>query len=174
LGWHETKTSANHGYYLLKAHTSKYFGIGRAFTLGTELEAVFSNKSLFQNYRSTLLSAPGYSPTPHSKSLFIEHFHSNNYLAGGLKAIVKFNPSMHLRFEGYGFVPINEELQNSDLTAYKSRNPIENYYLQGMAALVYQTGIGPVSLMLNYYEKENTKFYLTLNFGYILFNKRGF
>ena len=168
------KTSANHGYYLLKAHTSKYFGIGRAFTLGTELEAVFSNKKLFQNYRSTMLSAPGYSPTPHSKSLFIERFHSNNYLAGGLKAIVKFNPSMHLRFEGYGFVPINEELQNSDLTAYISRNPIENYYLQGMAALVYQTGVGPVSLMFNYYEKENTKFYLTLNFGYILFNKRGF
>ncbi|HKI87610.1 MAG TPA: patatin-like phospholipase family protein [Draconibacterium sp.] len=168
------KTSKNHGYFLVKAHSTKYFGIGRKFTFGTELEAVFSNKSLFQNYRSTLLSAPGYSPTPHSKSLFIEKFHSNNYLAGGLKAIVKFNPSMHLRFEGYGFVPVKEELQNTDLTAYHSRIPFENYYLQGMAALVYQTGIGPVSLMFNYYEKENTKLYFTLNFGYILFNKRGF
>lgn len=168
------KTRKNHDYFLLKAHSTKYFRIGRTFTLGTELEAVFSNKTLFQNYRSTLLAAPGYSPTPHSKSLFIENFHSNNYLAGGLKAIIKFNPSLHLRFEGYGFVPVKEVLQNSDYTPYTNSNPFENYYLQGMGALVYQTGIGPVSFMLNYYEKENSQFYFTLNFGYILFNKRGF
>ena len=169
-----TKTSANHSYYLLKAHAAKYIGIGRKFTLGTEVEAVFSSKSFFNNYKSTLLAAPGYSPTPHGKSLFIEHFHSNNYLAGGLKAIVKFSPSMHLRFEGYGFVPVKEELQNTDLTTYRNSNTFENYYLQGMAALVYQTGVGPVSFMLNYYDKENTQYYFTLNFGYILFNKRGF
>ena len=43
-----------------------------------------------------------------------------------------------------------------------------------MAALVFDTGVGPASIMLNYYEKPNTKWFLTLNFGYILFNKRGF
>ncbi len=169
------KSSKNHNYFQLEAHSSKYFGLGRAFTLGTEVEAVFSNKSLFQNYRSTLLAAPGYTPTPHSKSLFTENFHSNNYLAGGLKAIIKLNPTLQLRFEGYGFVPLKEELLNSDdLTAYKSEKTFDNYYLQGMSALVYQTGAGPLSLMFNYYDKENTKFYFTLNFGYILFNKRGF
>ncbi|MBN1986879.1 MAG: patatin-like phospholipase family protein [Prolixibacteraceae bacterium] len=168
------KTKKNHAYYLLKAHSTKYFRFGRAFSLGTHAEAVFSNKSLMQNYRSTLLTAPGFYPTPHSKSLFIENFHSNNYLAGGLSAIFNFNPSFHLRFEGYGFVPVKEELSTPDLTAYQNINAFENYYLQGMAALVYQTGVGPISLALNYYEKENTNFYLTLNFGYILFNKRGF
>jgi NTE family protein len=71
-------------------------------------------------------------------------------------------------------VPVKEVLQNSDYTPYTNSNPFENYYLQGMGALVYQTGIGPVSFMLNYYEKENSQFYFTLNFGYILFNKRGF
>ncbi|MCG6188116.1 patatin-like phospholipase family protein [Maribellus maritimus] len=168
------KTIKNHNFYILKAHTTKYFRFGRAFSLGTHAEAVFSNKLLMQNYRSTLLAAPGFYPTPHSKSLFIENFHSNNYLAGGLSTIINFNPSVHLRFEGYGFVPMKEELSNADLTAYQNTNTFENYYLQGMAALVYQTGIGPVSVALNYYEKENTNFYLTLNFGYVLFNKRGF
>ncbi len=168
------RSSKNHHYYLLEAHSTKYFKFGRAFSLGTHAEAVLSNKLVMQNYRSTLLSAPGFYPTPHSKSLFIGNFHSNNYLAGGLSAIINFNPSLHLRFEGYGFVPIKEELPNPDLTAYQNPNTFENYYLQGMAALVYQTGIGPVSVALNYYDKENTDLYFTLNFGYVLFNKRGF
>ncbi len=121
-----------------------------------------------------MLSVPGFYPTPHSKSLFIGNFHSNNYLAGGLKVLIHFSPSLHLRIEGYGFVPIKEELKNDDNTVFQNNNAFENYYMQGMAAMVYQTGIGPVSLLVNYYEKENTDLYFTLNFGYILFNKRGF
>lgn len=167
----ETKTK--HNYFLLKAHSSRYFKLGKTITIGTLVEAVFSNKSLFQNYRSTLLAAPGFYPTPHSKSLFIANFHSNNFLAGGLKALIQFTPSIHLRLEAHGFLPIKEELLKSDNTAYRNKKAFETYYLQGMSALVYQTGVGPVSLALNYYDKENSQVYLTLNFGYILFNKKG-
>ncbi len=56
----------------------------------------------------------------------------------------------------------------------KSEDFFTSYYLQGLAALVYNTGAGPASIMVNYYEKPNTRFYLTLNFGYIIFNKRGY
>jgi NTE family protein len=168
-----SETKVKHNYFLLKAHSSQYFKLSKTFTIGTSGEAVFSNKSLFQNYRSTLLAAPGFYPTPHSKSLFIGNFHSNNFLAGGLKALIQFTPSIHLRLEAYGFLPIKEELLNPDNTAYKNEKVFENYYLQGMSALVYQTGVGPVSLALNYYDKENSEVYLTLNFGYILFNKKG-
>ncbi len=168
------RTSVNHSYFLLKAHSTKYFNLGKRFTLGGTLEGVLSNKNLFQNYRATKLSAPGFYPTPHSKSLFIENFHSNNYVAGGLSALFNINSAMHLRVEGYAFAPIFEELQNhDDNTAYKSNQPFENFYFQGMAALVYQTNVGPISLMVNYYDKKNSTIYTTLNFGYILFNKRG-
>ncbi len=167
------KIKNNHSYFLAQASTLKYWQIGSKFTIGTQLEAVFSNKELFQNYRSTLLSAPGYYPTPHSNSLFIENFHSNNFIAGGLKAIFNLNPTFNLRIEGHGFIPIKEEILNPDMTVGRNPQLIENYYLQGMAALVHHTAIGPVSIALNYYEKPNTKLYLTLNFGYILFNKRG-
>ena len=169
-----SKVRSQHKYFILSAHTTRYFKLSRYFTLGTEFETVFSNKKLMYSYMSTVLSAPGYYPTPHSKSLFIGKFHSNNYLAGGLKAIVNFNPSLHLRVEGYGFVPIKEELLDSNNLTYHNENVFENYYFQGLTALVYQTGVGPISLALNYYEKENSSFFLTLNFGYILFNKRGF
>ncbi|WP_319480582.1 patatin-like phospholipase family protein [uncultured Draconibacterium sp.] len=163
----------NHNYFQLHAHSLRYFSLGERFVLGTHLESFLSTKELFRTYRSTKIAAQGFTPTPHSKSLFINEFNSNNYLAGGLKAIFKFSPDLHLRVEGYGFCPIHEELEQPDLTAIKSDDFINNYYLQGLAALVYQTGIGPVSLSFNYYEKSNTNLYVTLNFGYILFNKRG-
>jgi NTE family protein len=157
----------------MQAHTTRFFNFGSKFTLGLKGEAVLSNKDLFSNYRSTQLSAPGFYPTPHSKSLFIEKFHSNNYFAGGLNTIYHFNSSLNLRLEGYAFVPVNEILpENFENPAQTSF--IENYYLQGLAALVYQTGVGPLSLSLNYYEKEDTQLYFLLSFGYIMFNKRGF
>ena len=165
---------SKHKYFILNAHSTHYSELSRKFTLGTELEAVFSNKKLMNSRMSTILSAPGYYPTPHSKSLFIDNFHSNNYLAGGLSAIVNFNQSLHLRMEGYVFVPLKEEFLSSKNSSYSNEYFSKNYYLQGLAALVYQTGAGPLSLALNYYEKDNSRFYLTLNFGYILFNKRGF
>lgn len=169
----ENKTKSTQNYFLISAHALRYYKIGKRVRLGTLLEGAFSNKELFSNYKSTMLSAPGFAPTPHCKSLFIENFHSNNYAAGGLKAIYNFIPAMHLRVEGYVFLPLYETVKNEDLTASKGDHLISNYYLQGLAALVYQTGIGPVSLSLNYYEKESPDWYFTLNFGYILFNKRG-
>lgn len=168
-----TNIREKHEYFLLKASTSRYFKLGKKITFGTNGEVVLSNKSLFQNYRSTMLSAPGFYPTPHSKSLFLEKFHSNNYIAGGLKVLFHFNQALHLRLEGYGFVPLKEELQNDRYKAFQNENVFENYYLQGMAALVYETSVGPISFTANYYEKENTNVFLTFNFGYILFNKKG-
>jgi NTE family protein len=168
-----TRFIQKHNYFMVHGQALRFYKFSRNVTLGTQLEVVASNKKLFKNYRSTLLSAPGYYPTPHSQSLFIANFHSNNYLAGGLKGLMHLNPSLHLRLEGHLFVPVKEAQKQSDLTAQKSKDFFTSYYLQGMAAVVYHTGIGPLSLSLSYYEKPNTNLYLTLNFGYILFNKRG-
>lgn len=164
-------TNTNHNYLQAEAHTTRYFRLGNKFTTGILAEAVFSTKKDFSNFRSSKLAAPGFYPTPHSKSLFIENFHSNKYIAGGTNLVFSLATDLDFRLEGYAFVPIDELLPDE----YKiSRKFIHNYYLQGLAAIVYKTGAGPLSLSLNYYEKENTRFYLMLNFGYIMFNKRGF
>lgn len=168
-----SEDKVRHNYFMVNAKMLRYFNMGRFFTLGTHIEGALSDKDLFRTFRSEMLSASGFAPTPHSKSLFLENFRANSYLAGGLKTIFNFTPDIHLRLEGYGFLPIKEELLGDDYSVYKSDKVFDNYYWQGLAACVYQTGIGPVSLSLNYYEKENTQFYVTLNFGYILFNKRG-
>lgn len=167
-----SETRKEHDFFYLKAHSTKYFNLGKRFTMGSLAEAVFQNKSLFLNYPSTLLNAAPFFPTPHGKSLFLNNFRSNNYLAGGIKTLFHFNSSIHFRLEGYGFVPIKEELYNAEQDVVYKNKTVENYYLQGMAALIYQTGFGPISLTCNYYEKSGNNFFVTLNFGYTLFNKR--
>jgi len=167
------ETSDNQSYYLLHGIHDKYFLINKRITLGTRFEGVYSNKQPFTNYTSTVLAAPGFYPTPQSKSMFIEIFHANKYLAGGLKTIFNISGQLHLRFEGYYFAPIKRMNAKEDMKVEFSSKIFEKLFFQGMGAIVYQTGVGPISLSANYYEKTDTKFYLILNFGYILFNKRG-
>lgn len=168
------KYTADHDYLILRGIHDKYYKINKRITIGTLFEGVLSNKKTFSNYKSTLLSAPGFYPTPFSKTLYIENFHANNYLACGVKSIVNITGQLHLRLEGYSFLPINRIYNSETHQAIKSTKALEKIFVQGMGALVYQTSAGPLSLALDYYEKPDTKFYLTLNFGYILFNKRGF
>ena len=168
------KSSADHNFFLLTGIHDKYYTLSRLITLGTLLEGVYSNKKPFNNYTASVLSAPGFYPTPHSKSMFIENFHSNKFLAGGLRTIFNLKSQLQLRFEGYLFAPIDPLASNPAQEAEPVGKIIEKTYFQGMGALVYQTGAGPLSLTANYYEKTGTKLYITLNFGYILFNKRGF
>ncbi len=166
--------SANHSYYVLKGYYNKYYNIGKAFTLGILVEGVYSDKKPFSNYTATVLSAPVFTPTPHSKSLFIEEFRANKYVAGGLKAIVHLKNQLQFRVDGYGFVPVRTILRDGNQNAVYNGETFTDLNLQVMAALVYQTGSVPVSLMVNYYDKSETKFYVSLNIGYVLFNKRGF
>ena len=115
-----------------------------------------------KNYRSTKLTAPGYSPTPHNRYCSLKISMQIISALGGIKAILNFNQSLHFRLEAHGFVPIKEEFPNEDFTAFKS-DDFHQLLPSGLAALVYNTGAGPASIMLNYYEKPNTKLYLTLN-----------
>jgi len=168
-----SRRTQSHSYLMIKGVYDRYYPLNRKVTLGSRFEAVFSNKKNFSNYTSTVLSAPGFYPTPHSKAVFAENFHANNYLATGLKGITHLNSQLHFRLEGYAFVPVHEVQKTPELLPKKDKHVFDNYYLQGMAAMVYSTGVGPLSVALNYYDKTNNKWFITLNFGYILFNKRG-
>lgn len=161
-------------YVMLEASTERYWKLGRKFNLGYQADAVLSTKKLFTNYTSTMLNAPGFSPTPHSKSVFIENFRSNNYLAGGVKAIFHINSSLHFRLESYSFAPMFRAERLEDNEVRYDKQFFSRLYWQAAASLVYETGIGPASMAVNYYDKSNTQWYFSLNFGFVLFNKRGF
>nr|NQU91922.1 hypothetical protein [Bacteroidota bacterium] len=45
-------------------------------------------------------------------------------------------------------------------------------YLAASASLVFHTYIGPISMSVNYFDNPEEKFFVALNIGYIIFNKR--
>lgn len=166
--------TVNHDFYILKGKYDNYFPFSKRFSMGLYGEAVYSNKAVFNNYTSTLLAAQAFTPTPFSKTMFLRKYRANKYVAAGLKTVFQLSDQLHLRFEGYGFTPFRRINETDNLTAFYDPKKFATLKWMGMSGLVYQSALGPLSLTVNYFEKESTNFYVALSFGYVLFNKRGY
>lgn len=163
-----------HNFYLLKGHYDRYFKINRYLSLGLLAEGMYSNKKPFSNYVSTILSAPAFNPIPHSKTIYLNNFHSNKYLASGLKTIVKLSDQLHFRAETYGFAPLREITEANNHQAVYSNKYFSTLNFMGTGAFIFQSAVGPVSFSLNYYDNSRSKWYAMFSFGYILFNRKGY
>ena len=73
----------------IEGNIHTYFPLGNKFVLGVRGKAVVSSKGLLSNYTSTLIQAPAFTPTPHSKTIFNPAFRSTQYLAAGVIPIWK-------------------------------------------------------------------------------------
>jgi len=168
------KNSANHQFFIMKSNYEKFFKVNRKITLGFLAEGLFSNMKVMSNYRSTQLSAPAFTPVPYSQTLFLPDFRASKYIASGIRFIGKLSDQLHFRTEAYGFAPIREVMQTENFQARYNEKAFSSLKTIGMAGLVYHSGMGPVSLTLNYFDNQNTKLYVVFSFGYVMFNKRGY
>lgn len=155
----------------LKLTFDSYIKTFRGFKIGVFVEGVYSTQGFFNNYKSTILSAPAFNPTPESQTFFIDAYRAHNYLAGGLKAITSPARSFDIRIEAYVFQPYQSILENSKGKAYYS-TPFLYRYFSGMAALVYNSAIGPISFGVNYYDQNNNSISPFFHIGYIIFNRK--
>lgn len=155
----------------IKAVYDNYFETIGPLKLGFFGELCITNQPFFLNYTSTMMYAPAFQPLPEMQSLFLPQFRANNYLAGGLKAILRIYKKLEFRAEGYIFQPYQEILQNpANYTAYYGPILSDRSYI-GAATLVYHTFLGPLCLGLSYYDKLQNPFTFNLNFGFIIFNR---
>jgi NTE family protein len=156
----------------LKSVYDNYFIYRGRIKLGVMMEGVYSNQNLSYNYASSILSAPAFSPTPETQTLFLNNYRAYNYLAAGLKNIISFRKNLELRTEAYLFMPYQSILEdNSDLQAHYGGIFGTKHYILSSAA-VYTTPVGPISFSVNYYDRQVTPLTFLFHFGYILFNKR--
>jgi len=169
-----SKREISHNYYLIKGNYDCYFKINKIFTLGFMAEGVYSNKKPFSNYVATVLSAPSFNPLPHSKTIYLNKFHANKYLASGIKTVFKISDQLHFRAEAYGFVPIRKIDETDNYIAVYNEDQFSSINFMGSGALVFNSGLGPISFSLNYYDKSQTKLFAMFNIGYILFNRKGY
>ena len=92
-------------------------------------------------------------------------------MAGGLKTIISPYKNFDIRFEGYLFQPVLSILKTSDNKATYSTPFLYRHFL-GMGALVYHSPIGPLSIGVNYYDKNENSFSFFFHFGYMIYNKK--
>ncbi len=160
----------------LKLTFDSYIRTFKRFKIGIFAEGVYSTQTFFSNYQATILSAPAFNPTPESQTFFIDAYRSHNYMAGGIKAITTPLKSFDVRLEGYLFQPVYSILKAADGRAEYSSAFLYRYFT-ALAALVYNSPIGPISAGLNYYgQNYNNGNERPISFffhvGYIIFNRK--
>lgn len=162
----------------VKGRWESYSIINDRFRWGFIGEAVLSSKNLLSNYTVSLLQAPAFTPTPHSKIVFNEGFRANQYAAVGIIPIFTFNKLLHLRLEGYGFLPVYPiekktypvKKINTYLDPPRYGKMIRNFRYMGEIALVYNLPFASVSLFANGYSYPKNNFNVGLNIGFLIFN----
>ena len=160
-----------HEFYFIKMKGERYFNRRGTFKIGLCGEVTYSTQTLFRNYTSTILSAPAFQPTLDSRTIFLENYRANEFVAGGVKFVVNIRKNIELRAEAYLFQPYEAYQRTSDnRTSYTLPFYLQHYI--GSGAIVWNTPIGPMSLNVNYYDQVVSPFSVDFHFGYILFNKR--
>jgi len=166
-----SKTFRNWAY--LKVHYTNYFMKKGVYRLGILAEGMYSIQPYFQNYKSSLLSAQAFHPTPDSYLAFYDDFRSNKYLGGGLMNVFSIKDYVDIRLEAYIFQPIVRILEeNGDAVDGAF---FEDRFGMASASVIYHSPIGPLRATVNYTDSESLIRPLTfqLSFGYVLFNRNG-
>ena len=167
-----TKTKTYHSWINVKLYNESYHRIiSNNVWLGLMLEANYSNKPFFNNSTATLLTAHNFSPSPHSRTLFLTNLRADKYFALGLMPNIRLYKELFLRGEIYSYQPYTELLFTSTPQEIYS-SALSSMKFFGSAALVLHTPIGPLSFSLNYYPGQIKEYYLIFNYGFILFNRR--
>lgn len=164
---------AIHNWVQFKVSYDTYFKEKGRWRLGFLGEAVYTFQPFLSNYTASILSTPGFQPTPDSRTLFIPTLHAHQYAAAGLKSIFVIWKNVDWRLEGYVFAPYQALRERSDHTVeYASPLSIADVSYLGMTALVWHSPLGPVSASVNYYSSRKEPLSFLIHFGYIIFNKK--
>lgn len=145
-----------------KVMWEQYFDITSSGVLscGYAIEGVYTNHPSFDSREATLLSSPQYAPLLHSRMIYMPEFRANRYLGIGLMPTVRIIDNLYARVSVYAML----------------RDKFAGEYVHYMSDLsvIYHTPIGPVSLALTKYDFDSSKnLYLTFNFGYAIFGRKG-
>lgn len=167
----DSAITANHLWADIRLKYENYFVKKGFFTLGLDVEAVYSSKPFFANYTASVISSPAYEPIPESRTFFIEEFRAHEYAALGLRSVFEIRKNLDVRLEGYAFQPRRSFVRLEDNLVGFGEIPGQAQYIAA-GALVFNSPLGPISLNINYYSSQiEQPWSFLFNFGYTLFNK---
>ncbi len=168
----QEKSENDHRWFAARLQSEWYFTLSPYVSLGTYLDVMASGQLFFSDYFSTLLELPAFTPTPHSKTLFLPNYRAHIYAGAGIMPIVRFTDNLQLHFGAYLFQPY-KMVRDIDRESLSYTEPFERRAFIANSAFVWHTPVGPLSLSANYYSEAVNNWYFQLNFGYLLFNNKG-
>jgi len=168
-----TLISNDRSWLSFKVGFDEYSEVTKRYTFGWMFLGEYSSIDPLDNYMSTLLYLPSFGPLFDSQTYFLENYIAPGYVALGMKHILNIRKKLDFRFELYAFSPFKSIATDPSQQAILN-NGFETPSIQGMAALIYDTPPGPLSLRLNYIENNNVRFGLMLSFGYLIFNRKSY
>lgn len=143
-----------------------YFPVAKWFSVGYLLEGVLTNQPTFENRDVPNLVSPAFTPTQHSYLVYLEDFRSRTFLGVGIMPTFEFGSRFYLKNSVYAFLP--DDVNKTKGSVRKRMRYIFN------TSLVYQTPIGPAALTFSKYDAtSNHNWFLTFNFGFTIFNRKG-
>ena len=143
----------------------------RDSVLGVRGKAVVSSKGLLSNYTSTLIQAPAFTPTPHSKTIFNPAFRSTQYLAAGVIPIWKILNNLQFRNEFYVFAPFRQIYEGENMVPYYGK-AFTKYHFMGESSLVLDLSFASISLYANYYDYPARNWNFGINIGLLVFSPK--
>jgi NTE family protein len=152
--------------YMYNLHT-----MSDKFNFGYIAQGLVSSKNLLSNFTASVLQAPAYVPTPHSKLIFNEAFRSNQFVAGGIIPIWKLNSTFHLRGDIHGFMPVYPIRRGENEKAYYGELFTRPAHLEELS-LVAQLPFMSISLFANRYSYPQNNWNFGLNIGYLIFGPK--
>ncbi len=168
---HISKSDKGLTYAQFSAGTERYTAINNSFILGIRGDVVWNSKRTLDNYTSSIIQSPGFSPTLHSRTAFNEAYRSNKYVALGVLPIWNLQPNLFLRTELYGFFPWTVYKRGLNQVALSERKWSNLQYV-AEASLVYNLPFTSLSLFINNYSYPKGNWNIGVNLGYLLFPNR--
>lgn len=162
----------NRNWYGARFQWTKVFDMPSTswFSMGMNLDAVYTNHPEFSSPGATLLSMPAYEPIPHAKKIFMPDFRAERFVAGGINPTFDLIPNLFLRTGFYAMYRSKNHFERSMLVDWEDR---QLHYISELS-LVYHTPIGPVNLSMIKYDLDDwNNVYLMFNFGYPIFAPKG-
>jgi len=160
-----------HMWWQFQIKYERYFDVRRFYRIGAMGELVLSNQESFSNFTSTVLNASAFQPVPESKTQFSPAYRAHSFAGTGIRNIFLLRRNLDFRLEAYAFAPYRSILQDENfLASYGSAFSTLN--IAASAAMVFHTPVGPLSLSMNYFDKNEDPFSVLLNLGFIIFNPR--
>lgn len=143
-----------------------------SLSLGTYIQAHYSTRRLSKTYQATMMQAEAFTPTMNSIFNYDPKFRANQFVAGGITPILKFNSFVQFRPSFYAFVPYRMIKENSDGTASFCRKRFNNFeYIADFTVAAKFSNVY-VSGFVNYYSSHNKSVNAGISLGWFMFNEK--